>query len=351
MSSPWLFSRRTDLAVFGGPALAALGLAAVGLAAGASELPPGLWLLLVLMVDVAHVWGTAYRVYLDGQEVRRRPWLYLGGPAGLYALGAALHAWGGGLLFWRVLAYGAVFHFVRQQYGWMRLYRRRAGERDVSGDWLDGALIYAATVVPLLHWHAGPPRAFHWFVPGDFVTGLVPAGVLPAADGGYLALLALYAARAVAAGRAQPWGKHLLLGSTAACWWLGIVTFDSDYVFSVTNVLIHGVPYLALVWRYGQGRWPGAQGGVGGLFRGSWVPFYAVLVVAALLEEGLWDNLVWHDHPGYFGGLDLTLPPLALALLVPLLALPQAVHYLTDGFVWRVGGDNPGLAARLRLTD
>jgi hypothetical protein len=47
--------------------------------------------------------------------------------------------------------------------------------------------------------------------------------------------------------------------------------------------------------------------------------------------------------------MDLTLPPLALALVVPLLALPQVVHYLTDAFVWRVGGNNPGLGARLAL--
>jgi hypothetical protein len=72
-------------------------------------------------------------------------------------------------------------------------------------------------------------------------------------------------------------------------------------------------------------------------------------VVVALVEEGLWDNLVWHDHPQYFGDTSVSLSPTALALLVPLLALPQAVHYLTDAFVWRVGGNNPGLAARLRL--
>ena len=34
----------------------------------------------------------------------------------------------GELVFWRALAYLAVFHFVRQQYGWMALYRARMGE-------------------------------------------------------------------------------------------------------------------------------------------------------------------------------------------------------------------------------
>ena len=36
-------------------------------------------------------------------------------------------------------------------------------------------------------------------------------------------------------------------------------------------------------------------------------------------------------------------PEGALALLVPLLALPQATHYLLDGFIWR-SKENPKLA-------
>jgi hypothetical protein len=35
------------------------------------------------------------------------------------------------------------------------------------------------------------------------------------------------------------------------------------------------------------------------------------------------------------GGWDLG--PAAQALLVPLLALPQAVHYVLDGFIWKRG--------------
>jgi len=34
----------------------------------------------------------------------------------------------------------------------------------------------------------------------------------------------------------------------------GIVAFDSDYAFTVTNVVIHGVPYLVLVYWYGWVR-------------------------------------------------------------------------------------------------
>ena len=43
----------------------------------------------------------------------------------------------------------------------------------------------------------------------------------------------------------------LLLALTAASWNLGIVAFDDDRVFTLTNVVLHGVPYI---WKQGSGR-------------------------------------------------------------------------------------------------
>jgi hypothetical protein len=347
--SPWLFSRRTDLWVFGAPALAAFAIVGAGLAMGVADedTPPGLWLAAVLGVDVAHVWATGYRVYADPAELRRRPGLYLGVPVLAWGLGALLH-FAGPALFWRALAYAAVFHFVRQQYGWVMLYRRRAGERDRAGRIVDGAAIYAATLYPLIHWHTSLPRRFHWFVDGDFVRGL-PPGVATVAGVAYVAILAAYVLRAIVSARRGPvcWGKHLVVGTTALSWYAGIVAFDSDFVFTVTNVLLHGVPYFALVFRWGRRRFDGGRGAVAAVFRAGVPAFYALLVVAAFAEEWGWDAFVWHQRPGFFGTFTVDLGPVALALLVPFLALPQAVHYALDGFIWRVGPENPGLSERL----
>jgi hypothetical protein len=125
------------------------------------------------------------------------------------------------------------------------------------------------------------------------------------------------------------------------------VVLDSDYAFTVTNVLVHGIPYLALVWRYGRGRFDGASGAMGRVFRArAWPIFLGTLVLAAWLEEWGWDRFVWHERPALFPGPEVTLASAALALLVPLLALPQSTHYVLDAWIWRVKG-NPGLARRL----
>lgn len=348
---PWLFGKRTDLLVFGGSALLALALLGVGWASGVLEhdAPEWTWLLCILAVDVAHVWSTAFRVYLDGAEVRRRPVLYLGMPVLCWMLGVAAYAYSS-RAFWTALAYAAVFHFVRQQYGWVALYRRRAGETGALDRWLDTAAIYTATLFPLIHWHAHLPRRFAWFMPGDFIPGLA-APIAAALAPVYWSILGLFVARQVwlwQQKRPINAGKVLVVGTTWLCWWLGIIVFDGDFAFTVTNVLIHGIPYFALTYRYGRARGRRTPASVLGRLMRYGVPcFAALVVVAAFLEEALWDRYVWHERAWLFGEG----APLAegwLVFLVPLLATPQAVHYALDGFIWKVRRDNPRLAAELR---
>jgi hypothetical protein len=334
----WLFSAPIDLAVFGGTALVALALVLAGPSSG-TESPEWTWITGVLLVDVAHVWSTAFVVYLDPAEWRRRPALYAFTPLAAFAGGVALHIWSEAA-FWRAMAYLAVFHFVRQQYGWVMMYRARAGEHDRAGRWLDGATIYLATLYPLLVWHSELPRAFSWMRPGDFVAG-VPRVVATIAGWIYAALLAAYIARAVlAAATRRPisWGKHVVVATTAACWYVGIVATNADHAFTVTNVFIHGVPYLALVYLYARAasRETASRGGATAQLldrRRGVIVFLATLWAVAYMEELLWDRAIWHDRGWLFGdGFDIGG---AAVIVAPLLAVPQLTHYLLDGFLWR----------------
>jgi hypothetical protein len=338
--SRWLFGQSIDLAIFGGTAAVALLLVLVGPAGGAVE-PEWSWIVGVLLVDVAHVWSTAFIVYLDPAEWRRRPLLYGGVPAALFAGGIALYAAGGPGAFWRVVAYLVVFHFIRQQYGWVMMYRARNGEFDRLGRWLDGATVYAATLYPVIHWHAHLPREFWWMKPHDFIDGL-PEWTATVAGWIYLALLAQYVVRALVA-RPVSWGKHLIVATTAACWYVGIVATNGDYTFTVTNVFIHGIPYLALVYVYARNAAREAESARGATAQmlgpaGSRVGrgiavFLASLWLVAYVEELLWDRAIWHDRPWLFGdGFDAGS---AAIVLVPLLATPQLAHYVLDAFLWR----------------
>src|SRR5688500_3127326 len=90
--SAWIWSRRTDLAVFGGSA--ALALALLALAPALSDdgaLPSWAWFALVLGLDVAHVWTTAFRTYLDRDEVAKRRLLYGLLPPACWLAGVLVH--------------------------------------------------------------------------------------------------------------------------------------------------------------------------------------------------------------------------------------------------------------------
>jgi hypothetical protein len=350
-ASPWIFSPATDLLAFTLPAAIALGVVALAPSLGFHDVGPDwLWLAAVVGVDVAHVWSTGFVTYLDPSELRRRPERYWLVPALGWVLGVLLYSLGGALWFWRTLAYVAVFHFVRQQYGWMALYRARAGDRQRSGALIDGAAIYVATLYPLVYWHTHLPRRFAWFLPGDFWRG-VPRGLAVLAGLAYVTVLGAYAARALwqrQRGQPTPWGKHLMLTTTAATWYVGIVATNSDLAFTACNVLVHGIPYAVLVFAYGRHFRQAEPGPASTLLGGSGgaaaLRFLACVWLVAFVEELLWDLGVWHERSNPFGEADL-LARLEL-VLVPLLAVPQLTHYVLDGLFWRKAS-NPRLRAWL----
>lgn len=338
--SPWLFGPALDVAVFGGSA--ALGLSLVGVRhffGLPGELPEWGLVAFVVGVDVAHVYATLFRTYFDREELARRPLRYAGLPVAAYAAGVVLHLWGSAV-FWRFLAYVAVFHFVRQQIGWAALYRARTSATRARDKLVDDAAIYAATGYPLIHWHAHLGQArFNWFIEGDFADPSGLAGtLLPAARVVWVAALSAFAAREIgrfATTRRVDVGRLLVVVTTAATWYVGIVATNSDFDFTVTNVLTHGVPYFALVYAHaGAERARGKRTLGAEIVAHGFGAFVAALVVLAFVEEAAWDRFVWHDHAWLFG-TGQTLTALSAALVVPLLAVPQVTHYLLDGMIWR----------------
>lgn len=294
-----------------------------------SDTPEWMWVAAILMIDVAHVYSTGFRVYFDRTELRRRPWLYALTPVLALAIGMAVYS-ESSVVFWRTLAYLAVFHFVRQQYGWVALYRARANDHGRLGWWIDASAIYLATIYPLMHWHANLPKRFWWFLSGDF-AGL-PEWIGTAMAPIYWSAMIAYAGRSIYRGVVQRQfnpGKDLVVLTTAICWYVGIITFNSDYAFTVTNVIIHGVPYMVLVYWYAV-KDKQVKGG-------GHVPrvasFLGIVWVLAYMEEMFWDCGVWHERSWLFGFAWET--GRYEWILVPMLAVPQITHYVLDGFIWR----------------
>jgi len=357
--------RRAPLAILGRPArdfawfvgpgvLAAIAAVALGVLwpqPDGEDAGVALWIAGVLLVDVAHVWASLYRTYFDPEARRLHRRRLIVTPLLCAWIGVMLHLESPGL-FWGVLAYVAIFHFIKQHVGFAAIYVRAGGESRTDRTLVEAA-IWAGTLGPVLWWHAHLPTRFVWFVPGDLMTG-VPAWLGPLALWAQLPVWVAFGWRRLGLwrrGEGHPMVPWLVL-VPAVNWHLGIVVFDDDRIFTITNVFLHGVPYLALVWvAGGRDRVRSALGSRGRSLVWVLASFYGLLVALAIGEEALWDRLVWHDHPGLFGpsAIDLSAEPLVMALVVALLTVPQATHYVLDRFIWRVGPQNPALARQLGL--
>lgn len=115
-SSAFLFSPTLDAVGFVLPLVLSLALTPAYWFVPRDHVPLWAYLALVVFSDVAHVWASAFRTYLDTREFARRRRMLAAGPFGAFALGFALHEGVSPSAFWTCLAYYAIWHFLKQAF-------------------------------------------------------------------------------------------------------------------------------------------------------------------------------------------------------------------------------------------
>lgn len=295
------------------------------------------WLIFVVFIDVGHVWSTLFRTYLHKEgrvKFKKQLWLI---PIGSYMIGVLLYSQGA-LVFWRVLAYLAVFHFIRQQYGIYQIYAHKeissSESKQFESLWLNKLTIYSATLIPLIIWHLGSEREMNWFVAGDFLY-FEKSHLIPLFYGIAVVILLCYGIKEIIIQKKSLFlPKNLFLVGTLFAWWSGIVFYQSDWSFTITNVVAHGIPYYALIYvshlkKREQLTWPTS------------LPLFSIFFLLLFLgyfEEALWDAFIWREHSflfGFFSFLPKVQSLEMATILVPCLTLPQATHYVLDGLIWK----------------
>ncbi|QDK43173.1 hypothetical protein DOM21_17270 [Bacteriovorax stolpii] len=344
LSYPWIGNKRLDTWFILGPAFYSV-IIALFLAQWISDdtsfgLIP--WIIFVLLIDVSHVYSSLYKTYLNPLHFNKSKNLFILTPLLSFILSAMIYSFDA-LYFWRALAYLAVFHFIRQQYGFMRLYSRSDAQNKAS-QWIDTIFIYSATCFPLIYWHAHLPRNFSWFIANDFFI-FIPEWFSSLSVVFYIFITLTFFAKEIRNSFHHPVNmpKIIFMIGTSLSWMTGIVLFNSDLIFTVTNVVSHGIPYFALVWLTGKKELSDNEVLQKNYFRYffstySLPVFLGVLFLCSFIEEGFWAGLIWREHLNFFVPFS-SLPHISahdyLKWLVPLLALPQTTHYILDGFIWK----------------
>jgi len=334
MKQPWIYNRKLDtLFILSPPFLVLLTVLFFQkyLPALQDHYSFYTWLFLIVFVDVAHVYSTLFKTYFVKSEFKRRKGIYLGIPVISLIIGILLYQLGS-LIFWSSLAFVAVFHFIRQQYGFMRLYSRF--EAKGFSKTVDTLAIYSATVFPMIYW-TQTPRKFDWFISGEFSWIPQIPYLMELSQVVYYSILAIYIFKtSIHFLQIKQFNvpKNLIISGTFLSWYFGIIYFNNDLIFTFLNVISHGIPYIALIYLNEiKGKSVSQDKGRFAFQTGFGLVFFILIIIGfAFFEELSWEKLVWKEH--FDSGISADNWHF---VLVPLLTVPQLTHYLLDGFIWK----------------
>ncbi len=319
------------------------------------ELPIWAWVVFILGVDVSHVWSSLFRTYLEKEEFKIHRTLLILTP--IIALTASILIMSFSMQwFWRAMAYIAVFHFIKQQYGFVALYKLKSGEKRkqiIS----DKVIIYLATLYPVIFWHFNSTATFNWFVRSDFfplhklfgdpASMIIFFQVANVLYWGTIGFWLFFEIKAHRNKESVSIGKIFWVVTTAINWWFGIVYFNSDVIFSISNVVAHGIPYIALIYYYKIKKDEVIQQQASRISKkAKWIfALLVTIILAALIEEYFWDMFIYREHGSFFESIHpYNWEQLAnkwwVIFAIAILALPQQVHYVIDGFIWKMNSKN-----------
>lgn len=338
----WIYSQKKDLLVFLGPLT--LGLVLVflleNLDANETAKKP-LWfkLLFSVAIDMAHTWSTLFRVGKDKYFQKMRPKVFYGVPVASFLILFVSLCIG----FWPfiyVITYGAIFHFIRQQNGWVSLTIHRGGKISSLDYYLDHVMTYNCTIYPIIYWHLFLGQKMGWWISGGFFSGLFPLGKAEFFQSLHFGIIIFYVLRQLFKsfrGDQINFAKYLIILCTWLGWYLPIVIFESPIAVAAITVGCHGIQYFFVMDRWGkkqllEGRkeWK--------FFHQSLIPlrWLAILTVVALIHLIFVDRLL---NPEYdlFNFLPVVELPMMLRMLVSALLFSVAFsHYLYDMFIWKL---------------
>ena len=317
-----------------------------------NEIPLWGYLIVVVFCDVGHVWGTIFRCYLDTSENKRRWFLYNVTPVVIFLSTFILHYFVSVGLCWMIIGYIAIYHFIRQQWGFLCLYRARAEE---SSDYLIDRFVHLAGALgPILMWHSDPDRNFDWFMREDPFIVKIPSQWYPVIVFSYVLVFVGYYSRAVFQNKITKYPMKFLV--VAFCWltWIIGVLLPHKLIAVFFLNMFHAAPSYMIVFFTARNKWSvnepptDSERLVKYLVKpGNWWIYLSFFIVIAILEECLWETFVWRDYfPNKF---NFEVNQLGVSFFTSLLSLPQTTHYVLDAFIWKLGS-NPGLSDYYGLT-
>lgn len=314
-----------------------------------SWLSPVWFLVFIIVFDVWHVWWTLYRAYFHKKNFSSHKKLLLIVPGVSFLTLGFL--WIISLLSWReiylypvyFLAWMAVFHFIKQQVGFVLLYGKKEWwEHNYLVRRSDQVITWMVTLIPMMYWWTHYDIiSFEWFEPWEFqiLADIIPQ--IPFLWLIYFLGILIYILSQILFSmhwhRVNPL-KYLYILGTAVVWYLWIVHYNSALLFGFGNILVHGMNYYGIIigsslvekenyWRIFQKI----------IFKMIYLLVPCSLILFAFLEEFFWNQFVWREDTRIFWDFfyGITLSEIVTLCIIAILGSIQLTHYILDRYIWR----------------
>jgi hypothetical protein len=287
--------------------------------------PPFYFLFFSLFVDGPHFFSTSYVTYGDSQIFRQLKLLMIATPLLILSAGFVFHYTGHSHYFYMFAAYCAVLHFIRQEFGWMKISSRF--EKNAPR-WLyhvDVNTSYAMTIIPFL-WYTRKSHLYgYWFRQGDLFS--VPDSFATMALTFYFPIVAIFLlANAYQTYRTRTFNlsKFMVFLNTLFGWYIARVFVKDLYLGIWLVIFHHSIPYLFVVLKHERAS-----------KKMNWLKDLGKYRIPILYITCFLAYTVYHFLTESEWIREMKNQEIMNAMILSFIAIPGLTHFILDAFIWK----------------
>ncbi len=320
-------------------------------------------ILVVLFIDWGHIFAQYHRIYSNPLEEKRLKIIYPLSYLLMIPLVAVVVHMTDSILIDTLLVYFVIFHFIKQHFGFMKVYSKTDGQKSRRESLTETILFYSSMAAPVLLWHVkGIGYDFKWtmrFWKPAFLEFLIwPVFALYAVS---FVLYVIDEYKRTKRNELFNIPKNLSL-ATAMLGWGGVsLLTDAPMLIMFSVVLTHDMSYFFYVWIIGRRDHHTIKKKVHWF---SWwsVPGFLVYFIALIAlgdiimtvhlestQDPNWDYFFWGKT---LNGIGLQ-QGWMLSFGYAIFFATQAHHYYIDRYLWKKEKDLSYMVktGRIQLSD
>lgn len=290
------------------------------------NMPAEFFILGWTLVDGSHVYSTFYVSYID-KGVKEKLKLHLIFiPLLIYLTAFGLTYAGSQASFITILAYAAGIHFIRQEFGWMKIATRLDKAAPTWLNWIDKFTVYGMTIFPIVYFFRASNDGF-WYQKGDIFlfpdtfSNIVIMFFWPT-------VIVFLVANLYHTFKTKVFNltKFLVFINTFFGWYVAKVVVGNPYLAVWLVIFHHGLPYYLIIFkteRVSQNL---------PILKSLEKLKYPAMYLSCAGFFLIWYSFHWEWD--FISSMKKAAPILSAAIYASAVT-PQFTHFILDGFIWK----------------